>query len=97
MQLCGVESTWQVRTWTTNMAKYVEFIETGLSDTGKTKRWDVVAKGDGFLLGVIKYFGRWKQYAFFPNENTVFEKTCLRDIAAFCADETSNKRRARSS
>lgn len=31
-------------------------------------------------LGVIKWFGRWRQYAFFPETGTVFNTECLKDI-----------------
>jgi hypothetical protein len=33
------------------------------------------------LLGFIKWFGRWRCYAFFPSPDCVFEQQCLRDIA----------------
>lgn len=81
------------------MATYVDFLPAGSSDTGKTQRWDVVAKSsptaDAFPLGMIQWFGRWHQYAFFPNGNTVFEKTCLRDIASFCETASREHRRRR--
>lgn len=73
------------------MAKHIEFIKA--RSTGiKTRRWLVLAKADGYQLGVVKWFARWYQYAFFPTADTVFEKTCLRDIAQFCNDETVKKR-----
>ncbi|MGH7166788.1 MAG: hypothetical protein ACREIS_14810 [Nitrospiraceae bacterium] len=76
------------------MASHIKFVLAGESATGKTLVWNVVTKDDvPFPLGQIRWFGRWHQYAFFPNGNAVFEKTCLRDIAAFCADETGAQRR----
>jgi hypothetical protein len=54
-------------------------------DTGKTKKYHVFTK-DIFIstkLGEIKWFGRWRQYAFFPEPNTVFEKQCMKDITNF--------------
>jgi hypothetical protein len=48
----------------------------------------VVAKDGGVDLGLVKWFGRWYTYAFFPKADTVFERTCLRDIAEFCETET---------
>lgn len=32
------------------------------------------------LLGHIKWFGRWRQYAFFPAVETVWNRECLRDV-----------------
>ena len=34
----------------------------------------------GAILGTIKWFGRWRQYAFFPADGTIFNPECLRDI-----------------
>ena len=36
------------------------------------------------LLGVIKWFPQWRQYGFYPEDGTVFEKTCLKDLYEFC-------------
>lgn len=38
------------------------------------------------LLGQIRYYAHWRQYGFYPEREyqTVFEKTCLTDIADFC-------------
>jgi hypothetical protein len=54
-------------------------------DTGKTKKYYVFTKDTpiSIKLGEIKWFGRWRQYAFFPEPNTVFEKQCLKDITNF--------------
>jgi hypothetical protein len=32
------------------------------------------------MLGIIKWFGRWRQYAFFPDNGTVYNVECLNDI-----------------
>jgi hypothetical protein len=56
-------------------------------DTGKTKKYFVFTKDEfpsvSLKLGEIKWFGRWRQYAFFPEPETVFEHQCLKDIVAF--------------
>lgn len=52
-------------------------------DTGKTKVYDVVAKERGEMLGEVKWFARWRKYAFFPAAGTLFEEDCLKDIASF--------------
>lgn len=40
----------------------------------------------GQLLGVVKWFAQWRQYGFYPEAGTVYEKTCLTDIKNFCID-----------
>lgn len=72
------------------MARWVEFVE--LAPNPKTKVWDVVSKSGGESLGSVSWFGRWRKYAFFPNDETIYEPDCLRDIAQFCEDETLKHR-----
>jgi hypothetical protein len=35
------------------------------------------------ILGVVKWYGSWRQYSFFPFKNTVFSTGCLNDIISF--------------
>lgn len=60
------------------------------SPTGKTYVWEVT--NDGIVLGQIRWFGRWRKYAFFPQRDTVFEEVCLRDLAMFCSARTADHR-----
>ena len=50
-----------------------------------TAKYSVTNKDQGAVLGIIKWFGAFRQYSFYPSDNCIFEKTCLRDIANFCA------------
>lgn len=58
----------------------------------KTSVWTVFTKNERVTLGQIMWFGRWRCYAFFPDQFLVFEKTCLRDIADFCELQTKLQR-----
>jgi hypothetical protein len=70
---------------------HIRFVE--VEPNIKTKRWRVEARRSNDFLGFISYFGRWNQYSFFPHENCVFEKTCLREIASFCQEQTTEQKR----
>jgi len=48
--------------------------------TGKTHIIDVRNKHTGEHIGEIRWFGRWRKYCFFPNDNTVYDAKCLTDI-----------------
>lgn len=48
-----------------------------------THIWSVQSRRDGFELGQIRRFGRWRCYAFFPAPHTVFNTVCLRGIEQF--------------
>jgi len=63
------------------MSKWIDFRL--YEDTGKTKKYNVITKGEEFKLGEVKWFSRWRKYSFFPEPNTVFEKDCMLDIADF--------------
>ena len=73
---------------------FLNFIGPQPSDTGKTSIWIVYARGGG-QIGIIKWFGRWRCYSFFPLTDTVFERSCLRDLADFCEARTFEHRKNR--
>lgn len=64
-----------------------------LSESGKTKIFQVVAKDGNVPLGRVSFFGRWRKYIFEPNNETLYEQTCLREIAEFIEGETKEQRR----
>jgi len=53
----------------------------------KTEIWAVLTKGDKLVLGVIRWHGPWRSYAFFPKGGTLYEEDCLRDIADFIEEK----------
>jgi len=75
--------------------KWVRFDSTGPSDSGRTHTWSVRSIQGNIYLGAVKWFGQWRRYAFYPDEATVFEQDCLRDIAAFCETQTTGHRQLR--
>ena len=67
-----------------------DYIRFSLQDTGVQKEgedpqttWQVTAKKDGFTLGEVKWFARWRKYVFCPAPDCLFEEVCLGDIADF--------------
>jgi hypothetical protein len=49
----------------------------------KTRMWSVESKLHGDILGLIRWFGRWRQYVFEPAGGTLFNVSCLSDIEQF--------------
>lgn len=72
------------------MGKWVDFVPA--IPNKKTKVWDVWPKDAHERIGIIKWFGRWRKYCFFPELNTVYEEDCLRDIAEFIERVTKEHR-----
>lgn len=73
---------------------YLSFVR--VADTGKTLVWEVRSVSASALLGRIGWFGRWRQYCFFPHPDTVFNRGCLDDINSFIADQMDRRKRGRS-
>lgn len=72
------ETTWK--------GKYI--ILTSIPDKKrKTNIWHIESKYGGFL-GMVKWFPRWRKYAFFPETNCVFEEICMKDISDFIIERT---------
>lgn len=75
------------------MSKWIEFIDGPPAPS--TNRWFIRTIEGGHVLGTVAWFGRWRRYAFFPGPETVYEQQCLRDIAAFCEEQTKMHRERR--
>ena len=61
------------------MSRHLEFSPAVC--TGKTKLIIVLSKLHKTELGRIKWLGRWRQYAFFPEPGTAFNPECMKDIS----------------
>lgn len=42
-------------------------------------------------LGEIKWFGAWRQYCFYPEGNTIFDRKCLTYINNFLEEVNKKK------
>lgn len=52
-----------------------------------TPRWLITSRFSD--LGMVKWFGRWRRFSFFPTVGSVFDQECLRAIADFCEAKTA--------
>lgn len=57
-----------------------------------THIWSVRSKRSNIELGQVRWFGRWRTYAFFPAPDTVFNTLCLRGIEAFIRAAMNERR-----
>lgn len=64
------------------VSKYLEFAQVDTPGR-KTEVWSVESKTQGSVLGTIAWYNRWRQYCFFPSDNVLFNRSCLRDIVNF--------------
>ena len=65
-------------------SKYIEFFK--VASLPKTDVYNILSKRSEFILGQIKWFGRWRTYCFFPASESVFNNECLKDIQNFIGE-----------
>lgn len=76
--------------------EYIRFVEQLFQPTNrKTKIYEVRSITTDVVLGEIKWFGRWRQFCFYPRENTIFNRDCLQKIARECEIKTFKQRQRR--
>lgn len=54
----------------------------------RTDVFQIVAKADSLTLAEIRWYGPWRRYALFPRPETVWEVTCLREVASLLVSLT---------
>lgn len=59
--------------------QYLAFFDTTPPER-KTKVVTVTSIKNDYFLGEIKWYGAWRQYAFFPAEKTIWNRDCLEQI-----------------
>jgi len=77
---------------TETQGTYINFRKVGYSDSGKTERWEVNNRGD--VLGWVYWYSPWRKYMYHPKPGTLYEETCLTEIAEFVAEKTDEHRLA---
>jgi len=71
---------------------YLEFEELW-PEGRKTAIVGVYSKSHGMRLGQIMWWGRWRQYCFFPDGHTIFNVGCMETIMARI-DELMERRKS---
>ena len=54
----------------------------------KTNVWDIFTVQGSVHLGIVKWHPGWRKYAFFPDETTIWETDCLKDVISFIEEKT---------
>jgi hypothetical protein len=70
--------------------EYLKFME--IPTAGKTQSWNVCNKQHGDKLGIIKWYGPWRQYCYFPTIQAVYSTGCLQDINNFIKVEMQKRK-----
>jgi hypothetical protein len=78
------------------MSKWIEFVKQVKPSFRKTDIYLVMTKDGNSLLGQVAWYAAWRCYAFYPNANCVFEKTCLQDITDFIKNLMEQRKQKKS-
>ncbi len=70
--------------------KYIYFIK--VEDKPKTSVWHCRNQKSNGLLGVVKWYGPWRQYCFLPEPNTIFNTGCFENINHFIKQLTDERK-----
>lgn len=65
--------------------EYLRFVEAD-SPYRNTRLVEVRSVSSDVILGTIRWFGRWRQYTFWPDGGTTFNPACMKQIAARCLE-----------
>ena len=63
--------------------KWIRILEIGRSKSGKTLIFSVINKMYKEQLGEIRWRPSYRKYAFYPIEETYYERDCLKNISDF--------------
>ena len=74
------------------MNEYIYFVWSHYSPSGKTSYWNVRSKSSGVILGYVMWYASWRQYCFFPADDTIWNTGCLQTLFEFCEIETKKHR-----
>jgi hypothetical protein len=75
--------------------EFLRFVEQPKKEGAKTVVIHVENKKSNMILGVISWYGPWRQYCFYPTiESVLFNHTCLHEISEVCRVRTMGRREA---
>lgn len=67
----------------TTLYDYIRIEKMPLAKGRKTHDYHILNLSSGDLIGVVKWYGAWHQYCFWPEGNTVWNSGCLENVQDF--------------
>jgi len=61
--------------------KYIHFVV--IQEKGKTSVWSCRNNSTRYELGLVQWYGPWRQYCYFSSNPAVYSDGCLADIRDF--------------
>ena len=80
---------------THTLGKWTTATSVGYSASGKTDLWEIRSVASNEILGVIRWWGGWRQYVFHPADHTIWNPDCLDEVSTFARARTKAAAEAR--
>jgi hypothetical protein len=64
-------------------SQWLAFVKADNFDKKKTDQFYVNNKVNNSCVGMIKWYGAFRKYVFYPTPNFIFDSACLKDIASY--------------
>jgi len=71
--------------------KYISISALPMKPGRKTLDFVLMNKSQALPLGIIKWYGAWRQFCFYPDAGTVWSISCLMEVNGFLR-ELKNER-----
>lgn len=65
------------------MSDYLDFMNAEANSKRKTNIYHIFNKNTGDFLGKIKWHSSWRQYCFYPDEETHWARGCMQEVYNF--------------
>lgn len=73
------------------ISKYIQFDL--IEEKPKTNVYSVINISGGYSLGLVKWHPAWRQYCLFSEEQTIWNKDCLKEIEKFIQKLMNDRKR----
>ena len=64
-----------------------------IEDKPKTSVFAILSKSNDDILGIVKWYAPWRQYCFFPENDTLWNPSCMKDVREFILGLMSSRKR----
>ena len=65
------------------LCDYFYIVKLNRPENRKTDIYCIATIGTNYIIGEIRWWGAWRKYCFFPNEDTVYDNKCMLQIMNF--------------
>lgn len=62
--------------------QWINFQEFPPSSGRKLSIFSILTK-QGISIGEVKWYGNWRQYCFFPDEDSIYDRKCMMEVINF--------------